>query len=235
VLSLESISAGAQPFFAALLAHMFPERPIVAVTEGLRTQEVFHQDVETWVDGTAAKPLFYPAWEILPHEARLPHADVISERLATLIALGQSPGKIVVASVVSLLQKTLPPDALKRRIRELRRGETLDPLDLVEWLEEQSYDAEVQVTEKGHVSMRGGIVDFWPSTSPWPVRLEFFGSELESLRYFDPVTQISRDEIPGVTVPPGGELGLMKKEKSPSTASLLEYLPSDTIFLLCEP
>ncbi len=83
-------------------------------------------------------------------------------------------------------------------MRELQRGETLDPLDLIEWLEEQSYDAETQVTEKGHVSMRGGIVDFWPLTSPWPVRLEFFGSELESLRYFDPLTQISREEIPSV-------------------------------------
>jgi transcription-repair coupling factor (superfamily II helicase) len=235
VLSLESINPGAQPFLAALLAHMFPKRPIVVVTEGLRTQEVFQQDVETWVGGTAARPLFYPAWEILPHEARLPHADVISERLATLIALEQCRGEIIVASVVSLLQRTMRPDALKGRIRELRRGETLDPLDLIEWLEEQSYDAETQVTEKGHVSMRGGIVDFWPLTSPWPVRLEFFGSELESLRYFDPVTQISREEIPGITVPPGGELGLLKKEKSPSTASLLEYLPSDTIFLLCEP
>ena len=82
-------------------------------------------------------------------------------------------------------------------MRELRRGETLDPLDLIEWLEEQSYEAEAQVTEKGHVSMRGGIVDFWPLTSPWPVRLEFLGNELESLRYFDPFTQISREEIAG--------------------------------------
>jgi transcription-repair coupling factor (superfamily II helicase) len=235
VLRLESISPGAQPFLAALLANMFPKRPIVVVTEGLRTQEVFQQDVETWVGGTAAQPLFYPDWEILPNEARLPHADVISERLATLIALAQSRVEIIVAGVVSLLQKTIPPDALKARIRELRRGQALDPLDLIEWLEEQSYDAETQVAEKGHVSMRGGIVDFWPMTSPWPVRLEFFGSQLESLRFFDPVTQISREEISAITVPPGGELGLLKQEKSPSTASLLDYLPSDTIFLLCEP
>ncbi|HEX4119927.1 MAG TPA: transcription-repair coupling factor [Verrucomicrobiae bacterium] len=235
VLSLESISAGAQPFFAALLARLFPNRPIVVVTEGLRTQEVYQQDLETWAGPAGTQPLFYPAWEMLPHEARLPHADVISERLATLIALAQSPGRIVVANVVSLLQKTMRPEDLKRRTRDLRRGEALDPLDLIEWLEEQSYDAETQVTEKGHVAMRGGIVDFWPMTSPWPVRLEFFGSELESLRYFDPVTQISREEIAGTTIPPGGELGLLKKENPPATATLVEYLPSDAIFLLCEP
>jgi transcription-repair coupling factor (superfamily II helicase) len=235
VLSLESISPGALPFFAALLAHLFPQRPIVAVTDCLRTQEVFQQDVETWVAGTAAQPLFYPSWEILPHEARLPHSDVISERLSALIALGRSTSVIVVASVEALLQKTMPPDTLKQRIRELRQGQTLDPLDLIEWLEEHSYDAETQVAEKGHLSMRGGIVDFWPLTSLWPVRLEFFGNQLESLRYFDPVTQISREEIPAITVPPGGELGLLKKEESPATASLLDYLPSDAIFLLREP
>ena len=78
--------------------------------------------------------------------------------------------------------------------------------------------------------MRGGIVDFWPMTSPWPVRLEFFGNELESLRYFDPLTQISREEIQAITVPPGGEIGLLKKEKSSATASLLEYLPSAQYF-----
>jgi transcription-repair coupling factor (superfamily II helicase) len=234
VLSFESVSAGAQPFFAAMLARLFPERAIVVVTEGLRQQEVFQQDVETWM-GTDKNPRFFPQWEILPHEARLPHADVISERLSTLVALGQPAGQVVVDSVVALLQKTFQPNDLKRRTRELRKGETLDPLDLIEWLEEQSYDAETQVTEKGHVSMRGGIVDFWPMTSPWPVRLEFFGSELESLRYFDPVTHNSREEIQSIVIPPGGELGLLKKSNVPGMATLLDYLPSNAIILLCDP
>jgi transcription-repair coupling factor (superfamily II helicase) len=235
VLSFESVSAGAQPFFAAMLSRLFPGRAILVVTEGLRQQEVFQQDVETWMGAEGGNPSFFPQWEILPHEARLPHADVISERLSTLVALGEPAGQVVVASVVALLQKTFRPDDLKERMRELRRGETLDPLDLIEWLEDQSYDAETQVTEKGHVSVRGGIVDFWPMTSPWPVRLEFFGSELESLRYFDPVTQISREEIQSVIVPPGGELGLLKKSGAGETATLLDYLPSNAIILLCEP
>ncbi|HEY3857806.1 MAG TPA: transcription-repair coupling factor [Verrucomicrobiae bacterium] len=231
MLSLESVTPGAQPFFAALLANLFPGRTIVAVTDSLRSQEIFQQDIETWSGDVA----FFPSWEILPHESRLPHADVISERLGTLIALSQGRAKIVVASAVGLLEKTFPPEELKRRTRELRRGDSMDPMDLIEWLEDQSYDAEAQVTERGHVSMRGGIVDFWPLTSPWPVRLEFFGNDLESLRYFDPATQISREEIQSITVPPGGELGLLRKEKSPVTASLLDYVPANAIFLLAEP
>jgi transcription-repair coupling factor (superfamily II helicase) len=237
-LSLTSVSRGAQPFVAALFARLLPNRPVVVVTDGLKTQEMFQQDMETWAGGEA-KPLFYPDWEILPHEERWPHADVISERLATLVALaGQPEGAawpVLVANVTALLQKTIPAAELKKRIRHLRRGESLDPLDLVEWLEAQSYEPEAQVTEKGHIAMRGGIVDVWPLASPWPVRLEFFGNELESLRYFDPATQVSREEIGQITIAPGGEIGLLRKEKGLQGASLLEYLPPKTLFLWCEP
>ncbi|MGZ4988343.1 MAG: transcription-repair coupling factor, partial [Limisphaerales bacterium] len=65
-------------------------------------------------------------------------------------------------------------------------------------------------------------------------RLEFFGNELESLRYFDPITQISNQEIQDVLVPPGGELGILKQNPS-KLASLLDYLPSNAIFLICDP
>ena len=239
VLSLDSVSPGAQPFVAALFAHLFPRRPVVVVTDGLKKQEMFQQDLETWA-GDGAKPLFYPDWEILPHEARLPHADVVSDRLATLVALaGPREGAVapvLVANVTALLQKTLPAAELRKRIRLLRQGESLNPLDLIEWLEEQSYEPEAQVTEKGHLAMRGGIVDVWPLASPWPVRLEFVGNELESLRHFDPLTQISREEIRHITIAPGGEVGLLKKDDARlPVASLLEYLPPGAIFLLCEP
>jgi transcription-repair coupling factor (superfamily II helicase) len=154
---------------------------------------------------------------VLPHEARLPHADVISERLETLVALTgeskiQSPkSKVIVTSVVALLQRTFPAEAVRERTRTLTRGDRIDPLDLVEWLEEQGYEPEAQVTQKGEIALRGGILDVYPLTSPWPVRLEFFGDEVESLRQFDPLTQISREEITAVTIPPAGELGLLKQ------------------------
>ncbi len=280
-MSYAGVSPAAQPFLAALLRNVFPKRTTVAVTEGLKTQETFQQDIETWlafaaqpeVQGSKSKvqspkpqslnpqSLFYPAWEILPHESKLPHADVISERLETLVALarqsaaGKSPRKAsvggphsasITTNVVALLQRTFTADSLKARTRTLNRGDKIEPLDLIEWLEEQGYEPEAQVTQKGDIALRGGILDVYPMTSPWPVRLEFFGDELESLRHFDPMTQVSRDQIESVTLPPGGELGILKrsrdakagaqgKEVQPSLATLLDYLPQETIFLLCEP
>jgi transcription-repair coupling factor (superfamily II helicase) len=244
-LTFSGVAATAQPFFAALLAKLFPQRPLVVVTENLKAQESFQQDLETWLDEA---PLYFPAWEILPHEDKLPPADVISDRLQTLVALAEaakvpSPkSKVVVTSVAALLQKTFAAADLKIRTRVLCRGDQIAPLDLIEWLEEQGYEPEAQVTQRGEIALRGGIVDVYPPTSPWPVRLEFFGDELESLREFDPLTQVSRGEITGVTLPPAGEIGILKSgiQQSESRSqheltTLLDHLPRETIFVLCEP
>ncbi len=256
----------AQPFLAVLLRNLFPQRPIIVVTDSLKTQESFQQDMETWVSGGGLEqgatvppdpallharpsPLFYPAWEILPHEGRLPHADIISERLETLVALsehavaGNRNPTIVVTSVVALLQCTFTPEYLREHTRRFQRSDRSDPLDLVEWLEDQGYEPEAQVTQKGEIALRGGILDVYPLPSPWPVRLEFFGDELESLRYFDPLTQISREEISSITLPPAGELGILKRTRPAEDearepeplATLLEHLPRECIFVLCEP
>jgi transcription-repair coupling factor (superfamily II helicase) len=298
-LSANNICQAAQPFVAVLLRQLFPGLPIVVVADSLKTQEGFQQDIETWTktkgDVRSAKDelpgdppalraspfalasgplLFYPAWEILPHEAKLPHADVISDRLETLAALIKPADRnshgppLIVTSITALLQKTFSPRTLADRIRTLARGDRVNPLDFVEWLEEQGYEPEAQVTQKGEIALRGGILDVFPLTSPWPVRLEFFGDELESLRYFDPLTQISRDEITAITLPPAGELGILKQksegrseaksegrsakdespaespalrtshfalQSAPPLASLLDYLPRRTLFVLCEP
>jgi transcription-repair coupling factor (superfamily II helicase) len=238
-LTFSGIAAPAQPFVAALIHKLSPQRPVIVVAENLKQQESFQQDLETWLK---APPLFYPAWETFPHEGKLPHADVISDRLQTLVAL--SPARhttntgmpLIVTSVAALLQKTFAPAELKQRARQLKRGDSIPPLDLIEWLEAQGYEPEAQVSQKGELALRGGIVDIFPPTSPWPVRLEFFGDELESLREFDPLTQVSRGEIAEITIPPAGEMGLLKSpEKSPARAIFLDHLPRESIFVLCEP
>jgi transcription-repair coupling factor (superfamily II helicase) len=243
----------AQPFFAALLPAIFPQRSIVIVTPDLKTQENFQQDLETWLAQRSipdTRMFFYPAWEIFPHEDKLPHADVISDRLQTLVALSEKsealkpPSKLVVTSVTALLQRTFPPGEIQKRTRTLLRGDKIAPLDLIDFLEEQGYEPEAQVSQKGEIALRGGILDVFPPTSPWPVRLEFFGDELESLREFDPLTQVSRGEISSVMLPPAGELGILKKrsrepeaggQNEMAFATLPDYLPRETIFLLCEP
>ena len=237
-MSFYSIASPAHPFLAALCHHKFPQRTLVIVMENLKSQENFQQDLETWL---RRAPRFYPAWEALPHEGKLPHADVISDRLDTLVALAAGPA-VVVTSVTALLQKTFAPDDLQRRTRRLARGDKMAPLDLIELLEEQGYEPEAQVSQKGEIALRGGILDLFPPTSPWPVRLEFFGDELESLRFFDPLTQISREEIAEMIIPPAGEVGFLRQNETATPnqparqlATLLDHLPRETMFIFCDP
>ena len=181
-----------------------------------------------------SSPLFYPAWDVLPHEGKLQHADTVSDRLQTLVALNQnySEGEaslrpncwgswhsplrkvpIVVTNVTGIAaERPYAPDDLKKGTRTLARGDKMNPPDLIEWLEEQGCEPEAQVTQKGEIALRGGILDiFGRSPAHRQVRLEFFGDELESLRHFDPLTQISREEILSVTLPRAGELGILKQ------------------------
>jgi len=289
VLTCGGVALPAQPFLATVLAFLFPRRPLVLVTDAVKTQERFHQDVATWMQaggciaecrGTLpnqpawiASPLFYPPWELPPQGEQLPHLDTISDRLETLMVLadalscgapsrGQTvafpppaagqPGSpaesptgfglpvVVVTSVAALLQRTFSPHELRARTVRLARGDRVDPCALVERLQAQGYQPEARVTEKGQMALRGGILDVYPLTTPWPVRLEFFGDELESLRFFDPLTQVSRQEVGQVTLSPAGELGFLKhalqQSQNPGQqpATLLDYLPRETIFLLCE-
>src|ERR1051325_6192463 len=265
-LCLENVHPAAHPFFAALLHQRFPQRPMLVVTAGVKAQEMFHQDLATWMrelDGagrktekdsagaqlpaSTASPLFFPAWDILPHEPRLPHVDVISERLETLVALTEGAGSdprispVTVSTVVALMQRTFPPGAIADRARVLQRGEHLNPLDLVEWLEDQGYEPEAQVNSKGEIALRGGILDIFPPTGAWPVRLEFFGDEIDSIREFDPVSQLSKEAIERATISPAGELGILKRmvsadaRSSAAFSTLPDYFAEGALVVLCNP
>jgi transcription-repair coupling factor (superfamily II helicase) len=255
------VAPAAHPFVVALLRRLFPGRPLLLVVEGLKAQESAFQDLQTWLGvergGRGEKAggglLFFPDWEILPHEPKLPHVDVISDRLVTLEALergrggggggggGAAAAAVVVASVTALLQRTFSPGEWGERRREVAVGDRLDPLDLVEWLEGQGYEPEAQVTQKGVLALRGGIVDVWPPGAPWPVRLEFFGDEVESLREFDPLTQLSRETMGRVALTPAGELGLLKQgiaegaDPGRMTGTLVEHFGAGAIVVLSGP
>ena len=238
---LTRVAPAAWGHMAAALARAMPGRTLVVVVDGVKAQEGLHSDVATWLAPGPA-PLFFPAWEVLPHEKKLPHADVISERLGTLLALMSGPptgpvARVIVASAVALMQRTFLVEGLRGRLRTIQRGDTCNPLDLIEWLEEQGYEPETQVTGKGELAWRGGIVDVWPLPSPWPVRIEFFGDEVESLREFDPHAQVSRDGVESVMLPPAGELGLLQaggEGAGEVMGSLVGYLPDDAVVAWCD-
>jgi transcription-repair coupling factor (superfamily II helicase) len=230
LLRLNSVADAAKPFVVALLSR-FSKRPVLVVTDGLKSQEAFFNDVQAFMPDA----LFYPAWETLPHENALPNADTIADRLRVLSSLIPHPSFfVVVASVPSLLQRTFSASALSALRLPLSTGQRLDLDALLSALIERGYSPEVQVNERGDLAHRGGIVDFFPLDRDDPVRIEFAGDQIESIRVFDAASQQSRDKLQSVTVTPAGEIGLLKRAPD-KTASLLELLPANTLLALDEP
>jgi transcription-repair coupling factor (superfamily II helicase) len=225
-LSLNSLADAGKPFVASLLSQI-ADRPVLVVTDGLKSQEGFFNDLQTLLPGVQ----FYPAWETLPHEDVLPHADTIADRLKALTNLN---APITVASVQALMQRTFAPDYFMSLRMEVRLGQEIELQDFLDTLAKLGYHAEYQVNDPGDMAMRGGIVDFFPLDRGEPVRVEFSGNEIESIRTFDPITQQSREKRDHLVVTPAGELGLLK-QATDHTAPLVDLLPRNTLLVLDEP
>jgi len=228
-LSLNSVADAGQPFVATLLAQI-AKRPLLIVTEGSKSQETFLSDLQTFLPNA----LPYPAWESLPHEDILPDEQTIAGRLCVLDALSNRNPPAIVTSVQALMQRTFSPDAFRRERLALAIGQTLELDALVNRLSELGYSAQIQVGEPGDMAMRGGLVDFYPLDRNAPLRVEFFGDRIESIRTFDPVSQQSREKLERVEFAAAGEIGFLKNSPDQS-APLTAFLPKETLLVLIEP
>lgn len=144
--------------------------------------------------------LSFPAWDCLPYDRSSPHRDILSTRIQTLSALVaiNDLGKqipIVVTTVAALLQKI--PNATRFRDTGINviRGKTLSQDSLIAYLLHNGYLRNSTVTEPGEFALRGGIIDVFPPGTSFPLRIDFFGDEIEEIRLFDPLTQLSLDKL----------------------------------------
>jgi transcription-repair coupling factor (superfamily II helicase) len=153
-----------------------------------------------------------PAPDALPYE-RVPwDPPTRGQRMATLAALARwsiaaEPGcaPIVVAPVRAVMVCTLPPEVLRREARLLRRHDHLGVTAFLRQLRDLGYETVATVTEPGQMAQRGGIVDVYPPSEHAPIRIEWFGDEIESLRRFDRASQRSQTTISELIVMPAAE------------------------------
>ncbi|MCH8858598.1 MAG: transcription-repair coupling factor, partial [Proteobacteria bacterium] len=139
-------------------------------------------------------PTFYfPAWDCLPYDRVGPRPDIEARRLATLAALvrrdADAGPALVVTTVNALMQRVPPRQAIAGASFAAAAGESLDRDALTQFLVRNSYARTGTVREPGEYALRGGIVDVWPPGAEEPVRLDFFGAQLETIRRFDAESQ----------------------------------------------
>jgi len=134
----------------------------------------------------------FPAWDCLPYDRVSPSSAVSSRRMAVLAAIGSlkdAGAFIVVTSVNAATQKTPPRDVIKSAAMSLAPGASMNMDDLTRYLSTNGYARSSTVREAGEFAVRGGLVDIFPPGADEPVRLDFFGDSLESVRAFDAATQ----------------------------------------------
>ena len=143
---------------------------------------------------------YFPAWDCLPYDRASPSQEISAIRIATLAALSGEGSKpdLVLTTVNAALQKTLSPETVAAHIRHLAPGQIVDMGDLANWLVQHGYERTATVRDPASFAVRGGILDVFPAASDEPVRLDFFGDTLESIRQFDAESQrttVQRTEI----------------------------------------
>jgi transcription-repair coupling factor (superfamily II helicase) len=222
---------GAAGAWLAWCLHARDGRTVLAVLDGPHTLETFFEDLATLAGpDVAARLALFPAADT----ARAGVADASAgDRLDALRRCRASePPGVIATCVPALLQPTWSPDALARARRTLQPGGPDTPPALAEWLEAAGYAIVPQVQARGEAAVRGGLVDVWPPHEDAPARVEFRDDAIESLRRFDPWTQISRPEaVAAVELTPARDT----PEAAAEAAGLVDHLPSGTLRLWVDP
>jgi len=208
-LSIEGVAPSSFPFIIASVFASDPRPTLVVVKNSQRLQEIL-TDLSCFLDGRFLHSL--APWETLPYEFVSAPEHVERERVAALYRIIGGGPAVIVATVESLVRRVPPKDFLLKKGVSLSAGQEYPFDDIIETLVSYGYSREHRVESYGQFSVKGGIIDAYLPTHENPVRLDFFGDTLESVREFDPESQISLARIEGATIYPRRELVLSESE-----------------------
>ena len=192
------LSPAARALIVVLLRRTV-ERPFVLVVADNRAAEELLPVLRAFCELTgAADPdsvVSLPARDVLPFQNLSPHPEIQEERATALWKIATGRAAIVVSPVTATTILLRPPEYYADLARVLRRGETFDLEKLLEHLNTVGYSSTDVVEMPGQYAARGGILDVYSPESDRPVRVEFFGDEIESMRKFDPASQRSSNPV----------------------------------------
>ena len=203
VITLGYLAGASKALFLASLSHQL-RRPLLVVTPTATEAELLAHDLRFFT--ASAEPstriILLPAEEHAPYEPASETSDLTSQRLIALRSMLQGDMQIIVTTPRAMAPYVMPRVLLRQTGLELAPGMTLDRQECLERLLRCGYHQVDLVEEWGDFGVRGGIIDLFPPHLPRPIRLEFMGDEIESLREFDPATQRSLRAVGQVTVVP---------------------------------
>ncbi len=220
--ALTGITEAARPYVIAALASTLQQPLLIVATDEVQASQL--SEVLKLLVEQPEEIFFLPDRDALPYERLISDTTTTQQRMNALISLtARERNPLVICSARALTQPVIPPKELAASLYELQPGEEIDLPLLLEHLYNQGYEPVTEVEEPGQFSHRGGIVDLFPPTLPRPVRVEFFGDEVESLRTFDQASQRSLNPITSCVIGPARET---LPQRGPQAVQELELLHS---------
>jgi transcription-repair coupling factor (superfamily II helicase) len=193
--SISGLTPTAKALYLALL-YQATDRPLLILVDGNKEAETLLESAEAFFDlliddRDAPRPQLIPALDVLPHQRLSPHNEIAARRAIGLWRLSTKKVPLTIAPVASALYRIEGADFYRQLALNLRTGEEIPLEDLIQHLESIGYEKRDPVEMVGEYSGRGGILDVFPAEAQKPVRIEFFGDEIESIRSFDVESQRS--------------------------------------------
>ncbi len=210
--------------YSYLIALRALEKPLLIITASSRAASELAQELKEFHSDT----LEFPAWETLPHERLSPSADTVAKRITTLQALKEQRNWIVVAPVRAVIHK-FNSAIIDTKPIYLERGLEIDLTRLIAELVSFAYIRTDLVEKRGQFAVRGGILDIFPPDQEHPIRIDFFGDEIEELSFFAVADQRSISSVAGgINVMPCREL-LLTNQVITRAKELAETLNNDLL------
>ncbi len=205
------VSSSLRPYLVAALLDRDPDRPAIVVAGDDRAARDLAGGLRAWLAPRTVR--YYPSRGVTYESHLAPPPHLVGLRIAALDALldGGDDAPVVVVSAVALSEK-VPDPALRPHSFVLRKGELLSLEETARDLVAAGYERVDQVDDRGQFAIRGGLLDVFPATEDRAVRVDLFGEEIESLRWFSTFTQRSLGDAEVVEVAPAAELAEEHRE-----------------------
>ena len=221
-----AVLAGNPSARAHMVSRLFDasSNSLVVVLPDQKKAEGFIRDLEFFMPGEG-QILFFPGYHILPFKNLSYHKETSTSRLAVLSRISEAGKCLVVTYVDTLLQRLIPRQVLANACELVMANEEIDRDDLVASLEAGGYNRATLVEDPGEYAVRGGIMDVFSPGQDMPVRIEFFGDLVESIRTFSPFTQRGVKELSEAIIVPATE-AVITQENLPHVLARLRQAGS---------
>lgn len=212
VISVGGLTSIASRAFVLSRLQSETRKTFVVVADSNKELETWTCDLNFWCDCDNPRLLSLPSFETDVYSGVSPHAETEEKRALALWNLATSAPDFLVASIKSLITKTAAPEEIRALGAVLKRDEDFAPEDLIERLAASGYVREEPIKNIGEFSVRGGIIDVWSPAAENPVRIEFFGDTVDSIREFDAETQLSTAQVKEIALAPMREFAATSQD-----------------------